>query len=68
MEVVGLITCERIVLGEGAKVLIRESAKGSWSTKWKKKVMTRRMKKNEREDEKQRVKGRVVESIKTTTS
>ena len=27
--VVGLITCERIVLGKGAKVLTRESAQGS---------------------------------------
>ena len=29
VEFVGLITCERIVLVKGAKVLIRESAQGS---------------------------------------
>ena len=28
MVVVGLITCERVVLGKGAKVLISESAQG----------------------------------------
>ena len=49
MEVVGLITCERIVLGKGAKVLIRESAQGSCPPTWKKKVKNRRMKRKMRE-------------------
>ena len=45
MHIVGLITCERIVLGKGAKVLICESAQGTCPpTSWKKKVKTRRMK------------------------
>ena len=42
-------SCERIVLGKGAKVLIRESAQGSCLPTWKKKVKTRRMKRKMRE-------------------
>ena len=49
MEVVGLTTCERIILGMGAKVLIRKSAQGSCPLTWKKKVKNRRMKRKMRE-------------------
>ena len=50
MQVVGLITCEKIVLDKGAKVLIRESAQGtSRPTSWKKKVKNKRMKRKVRE-------------------
>ena len=40
---------ERIVLGKGAKVLIRKSAQGSCPPTWKKKVNNRRMKRKMRE-------------------
>ena len=63
MQVVGLITCERIVLGKGAKVLISESAQGTCPpTSWKKKVKSRRNEKEDERDGQQRVEGRVVEN------
>ena len=34
VEVVGLITCEKIVFGQGAKLLIRESAQEVLSPNW----------------------------------
>ena len=61
MEVVGLITCERIVLGQGAKVLIRESAQGSCHPQEEGEEQENE-KEDEREDGKQRVEGRVVEN------
>ena len=67
--VVGLITCERVVLGKGAKVLIRRSAQGILtSTSWKKKLKTRRM--NRTIGEKRHSKKRKGESqrVRTTTS
>ena len=64
VEVVGLITCERIVLGQGAKVLIRKSAQGSCPH-----MEDEDNQENEKEDEreygKQREEGRVVESQAT---
>ena len=40
--VVGLITCERVVLGNGAKVLISECTGNLSTTSWKMKLMGRR--------------------------
>ena len=43
VAVVGLMTCEKVVLGKSAKVLISESAQGILSTaSWKMKLMARR--------------------------
>ena len=52
MVVVGLITCERVVLGKGAKVLIGGSAQGICPPhSWKMKLTGRRKDKvNKRED------------------
>ena len=64
-----IVNCERIVLGKGANVLIRESAQGTCPH-----IMEEEGEEQEhenedgREDGQQRVEGRVVESIKTTTS
>ena len=68
MEVVGLKTCERIILGRGAKVLIRESAQVLVPHMMEEGEEQENEKENEREDAQQRVDGRVVKSIKTTTS
>ena len=54
--------CERIVLGKGARVLIRESAQGICPPHHGVKI-GRMKKEDEREDGKQRVEGRVVENI-----
>ena len=48
VDEVGLITCERMILGKGTKVLIRKYA-GFLSPTWKKKVKSRRMKRKMRE-------------------
>ena len=66
VEVVGLTTCEKIVLRNSAWLLIRKSAQGSchphgrrrWPGEWKRE--------DEREDGKQRVQGRVARESSNT--
>ena len=64
-----LTSCERLVLGKGAKVLIRESAQGTCPHNMEEEGEEQENEKeDEREDGQQRVEGRAVESIRTTTS
>ena len=62
-------TCERIVLGKGAKVLIREKCAGYLSpTSRKKKMKNRRMKRTMREKMESNEEKGESQRIKTTTS
>ena len=55
--VVGLINCERVVLGKGAKVLISECSGNLATTSWKMKLMGRkdRMRREEMVGKKKKV-------------